>query len=67
MQIQGKYIGYKFRNKSSCVYTCLELYNGPEVFQKFNSKQLEEFGLETKDFAKALAYATPTNQNAVGN
>ena len=37
-----------------------------EVLEKFNAKQLEEFGLDTNDFAKALAYQTCTNQKAIG-
>ena len=54
------------RNKNSCVQTYSELYTVPEVLEKFNAKQLEEFGLDTNDFAKALAYQTCTNQKAIG-
>ena len=43
------------RNKNSCVRTYSELYTVPEVLEKFNAKQLEEFGLDTNDFAKALS------------
>ena len=55
------------RNKNSCVRTYSELYSVPEVLEKFNAKQLEEFGLDTNDFAKALAYQTCTSQKAIGN
>ena len=54
------------RNKNSCVRTYSELYTVPEVLGKFNAKQLEEFGLDTNDFAKALAYQTCTSQKAIG-
>ena len=54
------------RNKNSCIRTYSELYTVPEVLEKFNAKQLEEFGLDTNDFAKALAYQTCTSQNAIG-
>ena len=40
------------RNKNSCVKTYSELYRVPEVLEKFNAKQLEEFGLDTNDFAR---------------
>ncbi len=54
------------RNKNSCVSTYSELYTVPEVLEKFSAKQLEEFGLDTNAFAKALAYQTCTNQKAIG-
>ena len=54
------------RNKNSCVNTYSDLYSIPEVIEKFNAKQLKDFGLNTIDFANALAYQTCTNQNAVG-
>ena len=53
------------RNKNSCVRTYSELYTVPEVLEKFNAKQLEEFGLDTNDFTKALAYQTFANQKAI--
>ena len=55
------------RNKNACVRTYTELYSVPEVLEKFNSKQLEQFGLDINDFAYALAYQTCTNQKAIGN
>ena len=54
------------RNKNSCVRTYSDLYTVPEVLVKFNAKQLEAYGLNTDDFAKALAYQTCTNQKAIG-
>ena len=54
------------RNKNSCVRTYSELYMVSEVLEKFNTRQLEEFGLDTSEFAKALAYQTCTNQKAIG-
>ena len=54
------------RNKNSCVSTYSGLYTVPEVLEKFNARQLEEFGLNTNDFAKALAYQTCTSQKAIG-
>ncbi len=54
------------RNKNSCVRTYSELYRVPEVLEKFNAKQLEDFGLDTNDFARALAYQTCNNQKAIG-
>ncbi len=54
------------RNKNSCVRTYSELYIVPEVIDKFNAAQLEEFGLDTHDFANALAYQTCSNQKAIG-
>ena len=55
------------RNKNSCVRTYSELYTVPEVLEKFNATQLEEFGLNTNDFAKALAYQTCANQKLLVN
>ena len=54
------------RNKNSCVRTYSQLYSVPTVLEKFNAKQLEEFGLDTDDFAQALAYQTCSNQKAIG-
>ena len=54
------------RNKNSCVRLYSELYTIPEVLEKFNAKQLEGFGLDIDDFAKALAYQTCTSQKAIG-
>tara|TARA_B100001250_G_scaffold411751_1_gene441138 strand:- start:1327 stop:1620 length:294 start_codon:yes stop_codon:yes gene_type:complete len=54
------------RNKNSCVRIYSQLYSVPDVLDKFNAKQLEEFGLDTNDFANALAYQTCANQKAIG-
>ena len=54
------------RNKNNCVRTYSELYSVPEILEKFNARQLVEFGLDINDFAKALAYQTCTNQKAIG-
>tara|TARA_B100001250_G_scaffold350369_1_gene322052 strand:- start:3229 stop:3528 length:300 start_codon:yes stop_codon:yes gene_type:complete len=55
----------RIKDLNSCVRTYSELYTVPEVLEKFNAKQLEEFGLDTNYFAKAFASQTCTSQKAI--